>query len=55
MLFPWIMPGTLILAEGGSEGRKQGGELERAAVPVLRLGQLNFKQTIVQLLLLCPE
>lgn len=39
--------------EGVREGRKQGGKLEWAAVPVLRRRRLNLKaQTIVLLSLL---
>lgn len=40
------MPGTLMRA-GGREGRKQGGELEWAAVPVLRRCRLNFKHSLL--------
>lgn len=32
---------------GGREGRKQGGELEWAAVPVLRRCRLNFKHSLL--------
>lgn len=42
------VPGTLMQPgrrEGVRGGRKQGGELEWAAVPVLRRRRLNFKHT----------
>lgn len=41
------VPGTLMQA-GGREGRKQGGELEWAALPVLRCRcRLNFKHRLL--------